>query len=496
MKKIPLYGILFSIVVTFYVISILLAFSSKLPTLYLTLYVVGFFCNILFIELLYAPVGNEAMKDVHILSPRGKILYTVLYVLIFFLAGFLQFFVVDHGIYSHTFYPIVKVFGAILIVILLPMKLMQTRIRRRESAIIEKAKRSRSLLSLVQVSFVTDGAIGESLWTASSKRQKRTLFIVLAVGSIFPYFAFLLGVSSPNIPHWIAFLSQATGLPNFVFGVIPGVALLVLVGLPALTTISSLVLTAMETSEKEAAKAELNVARAMQFGLMPESDPVVPGLEISGSTIPANEVGGDYYDYVWLNDEKTKFGIAIADVSGKAMKAAMTAVMTSGMIYTEIGNSMSPKVILQHINRPMYLKTSKQMFTALSFAVIDTSTRILTLSNAGQMPPLLKRGNEIQYLHVTGNRLPLGVIEDSQYNEVSEQLSSGDLILFFTDGIAEAMNEKMELFGFDRIDSFVGSVQPQSSAKTITAGLLAEVQRFAGQAPQHDDMTVVAVKVN
>lgn len=251
----------------------------------------------------------------------------------------------------------------------------------------------------------------------------------------------------------------------------------------------------LEGNEKKRILEELQTAHDMQMGLMPTSDPVVPRFDVSGVCHPAYEVGGDYFDYIWLDEEKTKFGIAIADVSGKAMKAAMTAVMTSGMVYRGISSQESPRTILQRINRPIYLKTDRRVFTAMSFTVIDITTMSLTFSNAGQMTPLLRRNNILQSIKVEGPRLPLGVREVVEYNEVTVQLQNGDILVLFTDGLVEAMNNKNELWGFERMEQAVKSLSPEISAQQMAEGLIAEANRFAGTAMQHDDMTIVVVRV-
>ncbi|MFH0991489.1 MAG: PP2C family protein-serine/threonine phosphatase [bacterium] len=250
----------------------------------------------------------------------------------------------------------------------------------------------------------------------------------------------------------------------------------------------------IEEAEKLRLLEELRAAHDMQMGLMPVSDPVIEGFDISGRCIPASEVGGDYFDYLWMNEEKTKFGIAIADVSGHAMKAAITAVMTSGMIYREIGNNKSPKEILTNINTPMYLKTTKNTFTALSIAVLDLDKKMLTLSNAGQTQPILKRGNTTSFLKVDGNRYPLGVKEQVEYSEMKIQLQPDDLLVFYTDGIVEAMNEKKELYGFERLEQKIQNLA-NGSAKEILEAMLSDVEKFVGSTKPHDDMTVVVVKV-
>ena len=247
--------------------------------------------------------------------------------------------------------------------------------------------------------------------------------------------------------------------------------------------------------ERTRLETELKAAHDMQLGLMPLENPNVRGYDIAGLCLPANEVGGDFYDYVWLNEEKTRLGIAIADVSGKAMKAAMTAVMTSGMIYTEAGSCESPKTILRKINRPMYFKTDRQVFTAMSFAMIDIKKKELTFSNAGQMTPLLRRNDALQSIKVEGPRLPLGVREVVEYNEVTVQLQNGDILVLFTDGLVEARNNKNELWGFERMEQAVKSLSPEISAQQMAEGLIAEANRFAGTAMQHDDMTIVVVRV-
>jgi sigma-B regulation protein RsbU (phosphoserine phosphatase) len=177
------------------------------------------------------------------------------------------------------------------------------------------------------------------------------------------------------------------------------------------------------------------------------------------------------------------------------MKAAMTAVMTSGMVYREISSRESPRSILKRINRPMYLKTDRRMFTAMSFAVIDLKNKKLSFSNAGQMTPLFLRDNVLQSIKVEGPRLPLGVMENVEYNEVTLDLQTGDVLVLFTDGIVEAKNKKDELWGFERMEQAVRNLPQNKSAKEMAESLMAEANLFAGDAQQHDDMTIVIVKV-
>jgi serine phosphatase RsbU (regulator of sigma subunit) len=251
----------------------------------------------------------------------------------------------------------------------------------------------------------------------------------------------------------------------------------------------------LDVDEKERIVQELKSAHDMQMGLLPSEDPKIPGYEISGICKPADEVGGDFFDYVWLDERKTRLGIAIGDVSGKAMKAAITAVLTSGMVYREVGTNETPKSILRKINRPMYLKTERRMFTAMMFAVIDVRKRKLTFSNAGQMQPMLKRRGTIQLLNVDGVRLPLGMMEDVDYHEVSMPLRPKDVVVFCTDGIPEAMNAKNEMFGFERLEEVVKESPGSLTAKQIAAKIADKVTEFTGSTKQNDDMTVVVLKI-
>jgi hypothetical protein len=249
-----------------------------------------------------------------------------------------------------------------------------------------------------------------------------------------------------------------------------------------------------EVKARAAIESELKTAHDMQMGLMPKEDPNVKGFDISGTCMPANEVGGDYFDYVWLDQKRTKLGIAIADVSGKAMKAAITAVMTSGMIYREIENDDTPRSILRKINRPMYLKTDRQVFTAMSFAVIDVTKKVLRFSNAGQSQPMLLRGGTLSYIKVKGARLPLGVMAEQNYLEATVKLKSGDILLFYTDGLPEATNADHKLLGFEAVEEELMKRRPGSAAGIVLS--MAElVNRHTGKTEQHDDMTVVVVKV-
>ncbi|MCP4214598.1 MAG: SpoIIE family protein phosphatase [bacterium] len=243
-------------------------------------------------------------------------------------------------------------------------------------------------------------------------------------------------------------------------------------------------------------KTELQAAHDAQMSIMPQSDPQLEGFDISGVCVPAHEVGGDFFDYIWLDAERNKLGIAVGDVSGKAMKSAMTAVMTSGMIFMEADDSCSVKDIMTHVNRPLYFKTDKKVFTALCLACLDLQTKEITFTNAGLNDPLIKRGTKVSALKSCGAKLPLGVKEECKYQENKHQLKSDDVLVFFTDGITESQNNGSEFYGLEALQALLEKNDlSELTAREIKEYVIADAVGFAAGAPQHDDMTVVVVKI-
>jgi len=243
-------------------------------------------------------------------------------------------------------------------------------------------------------------------------------------------------------------------------------------------------------------KTELQSAHDAQMSIMPQVDPKLDNYDISGICIPANEVGGDFFDYFWLGEEKTKFGVAVGDVSGKAMQAAMTAVMTSGMVYLKAGETASVSEIISRLSRPMYLKTDKKMFTALCLASFDVPKKEMTFTNAGLIEPLLKSDQSTSFIETVGLKHPLGFGQNVTYEEKTVQLVSGDVIVLLSDGVPEARNSSKEFYGEKRLKSLVENMDTsQLSSKEINEKIINDIRHFSGKTLQHDDMTLVVVKV-
>jgi len=240
----------------------------------------------------------------------------------------------------------------------------------------------------------------------------------------------------------------------------------------------------------------LKLAHDFQVSLMPDHAPELDGFDIAGISIPAKEVGGDHYDYVYVENSHRKLAISVFDVSGKGMKAALAAVFTSGAFSSIVKQSESPAEILTRLNKTVYSHTKRGDFVAFLLAMINIPEKTITISNAGQTKPLFLSSTNFQWLDWIGVNFPLGMKEESLYQERDVQLQSGDVVLFFSDGITEAMNTSQEIFGSDRIEQSLQTFDAKRhSAKEILENIINEVKTYAGTALQHDDMTMVVIKV-
>lgn len=275
-------------------------------------------------------------------------------------------------------------------------------------------------------------------------------------------------------------------------------------GLVGLILCSSLILAAVnllawvvsrERGEKESLQTELRLAHEVQTGLMPKHHPEVDGFDIAGFSLPAKVVGGDHFDFAHLTDTPAKFAVCVFDVSGKGMQAAMSAVFTSGAFVSEIRQSACSGVVLTRLNRSVYTHSRRGHFVAFLLAVLDSSEKTLTFANAGQMKPLLKSDGTVHQLDSAGVHFPLGMVPDSTYEERTVPLQQGDIILLFTDGISEAMNDQREEFGVQRLVDMLQQMNTSAmGAADIIHRINDEVRRHAGSVPQHDDITMVVVK--
>ncbi|MBI2428202.1 MAG: SpoIIE family protein phosphatase [Ignavibacteriales bacterium] len=249
-------------------------------------------------------------------------------------------------------------------------------------------------------------------------------------------------------------------------------------------------------SERERMAKELEIARSVQMSLLPKENPHVIGFDIAGICIPAFEVGGDYYDFVYLSDNK--IGIAIGDVSGKGVPAAIYMTLTKGILQSHAEENVSPKVVLSKVNRLMYKTIERNSFVSMFYAIIDLTTKTIRYSRAGHNPVILVglRNDKHEFLTPQGVALGLddGGVFDAVLEEREYKLRSGDLLVFYTDGFTEARNDKGEEFGETRLLQSVADKKESSSEKIVDA-VVYDAKKFIGDVQQHDDMTMVVVKV-
>lgn len=236
---------------------------------------------------------------------------------------------------------------------------------------------------------------------------------------------------------------------------------------------------------------ELEIARGIQSSFLPEGPPALPGLDLAGLNIPYREVGGDYFDYIRIVDNQ--LGLAIGDVSGKGVAAALLMAAFRASLLAEIRNHFAIRRILKKVNRLLYESTDDGKFVTAFYGVLDAKNRVFTFSNAGHNPPLLLRANgTVEWL--TEGGLPLGVMEDAKYEERPVALATGDVLVLYTDGVTEASNDIEDQYGVERLEALVRKNAARPAAE-IVAALRDEVVAFTGARHLNDDLTVVVARL-
>ena len=239
-----------------------------------------------------------------------------------------------------------------------------------------------------------------------------------------------------------------------------------------------------ERHERQRMSNEEHEARSIQQALLPKSSPYIPGFAISGLSIPAGAVGGDWYDFISFDDGC--WGLVLADVSGKGTAAALLMSATRGMLRSLAQTCSGPGEVLTRLNRLLVEDFPSGKFVTMLLAVLNPSTRELTFSSAGHLRPLLVDAQGARFLD-SERGMPLG-LGTGEFSESLVKLSEGSRLVFYSDGITEATGGSDEEYGAERMRDHV--LQPDSSADSI----LADVRRFANGEGLHDDATVIFVR--
>jgi serine phosphatase RsbU (regulator of sigma subunit) len=240
---------------------------------------------------------------------------------------------------------------------------------------------------------------------------------------------------------------------------------------------------------KEALEREVEIAREVQRELLPRGAPVVRGLELAGICIPAIGVGGDYYDYLPLQDER--IGLVIADVSGKGIPAALLMAGLQASVRSLALPGVAPCEINRRLNDMLHQSTSASRYATLFFGLYDPQDRSLHYSNAGHFPPIHIGAHGTAYLSQGG--LPIGLMPSSLYGEGRRELGLGDLLALYTDGVVETPNAAGEEFGSARLVEILTRHQDASLADLL-ARVIEAVGGWSGGGPPHDDVTLVLAR--
>ncbi|HEV8211221.1 MAG TPA: SpoIIE family protein phosphatase [Vicinamibacterales bacterium] len=259
-----------------------------------------------------------------------------------------------------------------------------------------------------------------------------------------------------------------------------------------------------QAAEKKRLEEELRIAHEIQMSLLPQGPLVMAGLSVTALCVPAREVGGDYYDFLPLGEHRV--GVLIADVSGKGTSAALYMAELKGLVLSLSEIHTSPRTMLIALNRIIANHLDARSFITMTYAVVDLRARTITYARAGHTPLIYVPGacvdggpRQVQILvpdgMVVGLKLDNGEMFARHLVEETIPLQPGDLYLLFTDGISEAMNARDDLFGESRLGRLV-ETHAHLPSEELRERVLRDIAAFVGDAPQHDDMTMILLKID
>ncbi len=247
-------------------------------------------------------------------------------------------------------------------------------------------------------------------------------------------------------------------------------------------------------AQKLKIERDLELAQRIQQGLLPACIPDIHGLDICGEMISAMQVGGDYFDLISVSDKK--LFVIVGDVSGKGLSASLYMAKLQTMMQLYCVDNKSPKEILVQVNKKLYQEMEKSWFVTLTLAQFDMEKNQVTFCRAGHVPVLVSLNDKVDYYKTTGLGLGLekGYIFEKTLIEEKIDLIPGQVYAFFSDGITEAMNEKSELFGEERLSEILKD-KAETPSNQIMDNIWDSIKAFRGNAEQNDDMTAVLVRI-
>ncbi len=235
---------------------------------------------------------------------------------------------------------------------------------------------------------------------------------------------------------------------------------------------------------------DLDRAREIQMLLMPGVAPNLPRLEIAVRFEPARELGGDLYDFLTYGPDR--FVLAVGDVSGKGTPAALYGALASGILRSYASQRPAPRDLFRALNARLLERKIEGHFITLAYAVWEPKSRRLRLANSGMPLPILVRRGGCRPIHAEG--VPLGLLEQADYQETVVELQPGDVLALFSDGLVEAMSPSYEEFGMRRLENVLRQ-NARRSVEEIANAVLAEIAKYERGRPRRDDQTLLVARV-
>jgi len=248
----------------------------------------------------------------------------------------------------------------------------------------------------------------------------------------------------------------------------------------------------VESMERLRLQEEVNMARQIQVGLLPSKPPDLTNTEISVHSTPSRTVGGDFYDFIKIDENR--IGIVIADASGKGMPAALMIAQIQAIIHSEVNNGNRIETMLKNMNQQVAQATSTEKYVTLFYGELDNSCGHFHYANAGHNYPVLVRANGEMELLKTGGAI-IGALPKLEFKSSTVKLESDDLLFLFTDGLSEAMDQDEKEYGENRIRNFICGHRKECPDKLIDS-ILSDVRSFDPTYPPRDDTTIIALKMN
>jgi len=243
-----------------------------------------------------------------------------------------------------------------------------------------------------------------------------------------------------------------------------------------------------QARERERIEQDLRVARRIQQASLPEEVPTLEGWQISPYYQPAREVGGDFYDFLELEDGR--LGMVVGDATGHGVPAALVMSTTCGMLRAVALSVNSPGEVLKRVNDALSVRIPQNMFVTCFYGVLEPSSGSFTYANAGHDLPYVRRAGDAEELMARG--MPLGLMPGMRYEEKEVVLEVGEAALFYSDGLVEAHNPEREMFGFPRLRALLAE---HAEGEALVDFLVEELYSFTGEGwEQEDDLTLVTLQ--